>query len=67
MKLIPYSQLRAEKGITYTREHLRRLEKVGAFPQHIKLADSPNAHTAWAESDINNWIEQRRAKRDGGA
>ncbi len=41
--------------------HLRRLEKLGQFPQRFKLADDtgPYGAVGWRESDIMAWIEAR--------
>ena len=43
--------------------HLRRLEKLGQFPQRFKLAEDSGLYgaTGWRESDIMAWIEARAA------
>ena len=37
-RLLTYSQLEPLKGITYSRQHLYRLEKAGDFPRRFQLA-----------------------------
>lgn len=64
MKLLTYPQLRNEKGIPYSREHIRRLEAAGRFPRRAKLGDHSNAICAWAETEIDEYIAARFAKRD---
>ena len=43
--------------------HLRRLEKLGQFPQRFKLAEDSGVYGAvgWRLSDIQEWIEARAA------
>ncbi len=55
-KLIGFSDLRTEKGIGYSRDHLRRMVKQGRFPKPIPLSA---ARIAWRESDIDGWIDER--------
>ena len=52
MKLLSYPQLR-ERGVPYTREHLRRLIDAGRFPQPVALS---NKRIAWVESEVSDWI-----------
>lgn len=37
-----------------------RLEKAGSFPKRIQLGGNS---VGWVESEINNWLEQRKAAR----
>jgi prophage regulatory protein len=60
MKLIRYDELSAEKGIPYSREHLRRLELEGRFPKKVKLGDSPNSLCGWYEHEVEAWLASRR-------
>ena len=61
MKFISYDDLKPLKGIGYSRTQLWRLEKVGDFPKRVPLG----AHrVAWAEKEIDAWIELRIATRD---
>jgi len=66
-KLLTYNHLISEKGITYSRVHLRRLELAGKFPRSVKLGDGPQAKVAWIESEVDAWIDELAAKRDDAA
>jgi prophage regulatory protein len=59
-RLLIYPQLRQEKGIPYTPEHLARLEKLGKFPQKIKMS---YRQVAWFEDEIDAWLEELAAAR----
>lgn len=58
--LIPYDDLK-DKGIRFSRMHIRRLERHGVFPRHVKVSAS---RIAWVESEIDAWISERIADRD---
>jgi predicted DNA-binding transcriptional regulator AlpA len=53
---VAYPQLKSERGIKYTRVHLRRLIARGQFPRPFLL--SPN-RIAWRLSDIVKWEASR--------
>jgi prophage regulatory protein len=55
-KLITFQDLSAQKGIAYSRDHLRRMVNCGAFPKPIRLS---SARIAWREADIDSWIDQK--------
>jgi len=59
--LLAFSDLKA-KGIPFTRQHVARLIKQGRFPAPIKLGIGTNR---WIESEIDDWLDQRKAVRDG--
>jgi prophage regulatory protein len=61
MKLITFRQLAPEKGIHYSRDHLRRKCKAGEFPKPIQVSDS---RIAWVDSEIDKFIASRLAERD---
>lgn len=64
-KLLAYEELRA-RGVPYSEEHLRRLAKAKQFPRPVKLSNAGRgARKAWIESEIDEWISQRIAVRDG--
>ena len=44
-----------EKGIRYSKAHLRRLWQAGRFPE--PLYPSPRK-PAWTEDQLDHWIEQ---------
>lgn len=54
-RLVNYCDLQA-RGIEYSREHLRRLEAAGKFPERLRL--SP-CRVAWYERDIDRWLSNR--------
>jgi prophage regulatory protein len=58
--LLTYPQLR-QKGVPYTRMHLRRLERAGGFPRRVPLSEQ---RVAWVAAEIDAWIKARIAKRD---
>jgi predicted DNA-binding transcriptional regulator AlpA len=58
-RALVYNQLKVEKGIPWSRQYIRRLEKVGKFPHHICLG--PNT-IAWMEDSIDSFLDQRAAE-----
>lgn len=36
--------------------------KEGTFPKPIKLGESERSASGWIEAEINEWLEQQRAK-----
>jgi prophage regulatory protein len=61
MRVLSYPQLKPEKGIAYSRVHLNRLEREGKFPRRIRLSSNM---VAWAEMELDAWLEARAAARD---
>lgn len=59
MKLLDYGALK-ERGIPYSKVHLRRLIKAGRFPVPIKLGEQ---RIGFIESEIDEWIKSRMAAR----
>jgi prophage regulatory protein len=59
-RLLTYKDLKAI-GISFSREHLWRLEAAGKFPRRIYL--SPQK-VAWFEDDILAGLGERAAERD---
>lgn len=47
---------------SYSRAHLDRLEADGRFPKRVRLGQ---ARVAWVESEVEDWIAERIAERDG--
>jgi prophage regulatory protein len=64
MRLLIYDQLKSEKGIGYSREHLRRKIKAHTFPAPIPVSD---ARIAWIEEEVDAWLEERKNQRDSRA
>lgn len=54
LKLISFEDLNALKGIRYSRDHVRRMAKAGAFPKPISVGA---ARIAWVESEVDEWLK----------
>jgi prophage regulatory protein len=59
-RLLKFKQL-LELGISFSREHVRRLECAGKFPKRLRL--SPQK-IAWFENEILAWVAERDAERN---
>ncbi len=55
--------------VPYCRQHIARLEKVGDFPQRVRLGNGPRSRTGWVYDEVQAWIEARMNDRTppGGA
>jgi prophage regulatory protein len=62
-RLIPYEALKA-KCISYSKAHLWRLEKAGKFPKRVPIGAG---RYAYVEAEIDEYIAQKIAERDGVA
>ena len=58
-RALRYEQLKSEKGIGWSRQYIRRLEKAGRFPHHFNVG--PNT-IAWLEEELDAWIDARVAE-----
>jgi predicted DNA-binding transcriptional regulator AlpA len=63
MRILRYADLRPKKGITYSREHIRRLEAEGKWPRRLRLAEGA-AYFGWLESEIDAHLAARAEARD---
>jgi predicted DNA-binding transcriptional regulator AlpA len=63
MKFVTYEQLR-ERGLAPSRQQLRRLIERGQYPQPIRFGGG-NGRLHWAEAEIEDWVAQKLAERDG--
>ena len=61
MRFLSFSQLKGEKGIPYTRRHLRDLVRDGKFPRPVELSE---ARIAWIEGEIDQWQADKVSLRD---
>jgi predicted DNA-binding transcriptional regulator AlpA len=59
MKVLAQRDLPA-KGITWSREHTRRMWTIGRFPKPFKLTD--RGRNVWNEAVIDAWLEERAKK-----
>jgi prophage regulatory protein len=58
-RLLTFNELKTLKGISYTRQHIERLEKANKFPQRIKIG----ARVYWYEHEIDEWIQSKADAR----
>lgn len=58
-KLLRYEQVKERVG--YSRQYLGVLERAGKFP--LRIAIGPKS-VAWLESEIDEWINSKRANRE---
>ena len=49
------------KLVKYSPQHIARLEKAGQFPKRLRLGQN---RVAWLLHEVEDWIEERLAKRD---
>jgi len=61
MRVITYARLRPEKGIEYSRDHLRRKCAKDEFPKPIQISDK---RIAWIEAEVDAWLAAKRQARD---
>lgn len=57
------------RGINYTQQHLRRLEKRDLFPKRVKLSPigGRTGAVGWDAREIDEYIDGLLAARDAGA
>jgi prophage regulatory protein len=61
MTYLRFRELKPVKGIPFTRQHIKRLQKDGKFP--LAVAFGPNTKVFVAE-EIDQWKADRLAERD---
>jgi predicted DNA-binding transcriptional regulator AlpA len=60
MRYLRFPQLKAEKGIPWTRVHIIRLEKERKFPGRVRLSANT---VAWSEEEVDAWQKARATER----
>lgn len=65
LKLLRWPQV--QDRIPYSRMHVDRLEKLGLFPKRVKLNPDAGQAVAWIEEEIEAFVEQLAARRQGKA
>jgi prophage regulatory protein len=60
MRLLRFPDLKALKGIPYSRMHIDRLEKAGQFPKRVHLSSMT---VAWVEEEIDAHLKTKMAER----
>ena len=59
-RILTYAELKTLKGITYSRQHLKRLEDAGKFPRRIN--PSPG-RMGWLEDEVDEWLQSKADAR----
>ena len=59
-RVLRFSELKPEKGIPYSRQHVDRLEKAGLFPKRVKLGP---ATVGWFDDELDALLEAKGAER----
>lgn len=59
--LLTLADLREHYGISFTRQHLLRLENQGRFPRRLRLGERT---VRWRSREVAAWLEQRIAERE---
>ena len=60
MKLLSFDDLKALKGVPYSRNHVMRLCAEGKFPKPINIGPK---RIAFLESEVDEWIGNKVATR----
>ena len=60
-RLLSYEVLKSTKGVTYSKQHLRRLEKAGEFPRRVPIGEN---RYGYVEDEVDAWLEAKIAARD---
>jgi prophage regulatory protein len=60
-RLLSYAVLKSEKGVSYSKQHLKRLEEAGEFPRRVPIGGN---RYCYVESEVDAWLEQKIAARD---
>jgi len=63
LRLLTFKELKALKGVPYSRTQIRRLEQAGTFPMHVTLGDGDGAYIAWVEAEIDDYIVEKMHAR----
>jgi prophage regulatory protein len=63
MRLLTFAQLKSEKGVPYSRDHLRRKIKASEFPRPVAISEK---RIGWAEPEIDEWVASKLRARDAG-
>ena len=59
--ILTYPELKSKKGISYSRQHIARLEEANKFPRRIQIGPG---RIGWLEHEIDAWvIEKAEARR----
>jgi prophage regulatory protein len=62
VRVLSYADLKS-KGIPFSKVWIAKLVKDGKFPKPIRLGENRNA---FIETEIDKWLRDRAAERNGG-
>jgi prophage regulatory protein len=60
-RLLSYPELKEEKGIRWSDQHLGRLERAGRFPKRVRIGPKT---VGWLEDEIDAHTDALVAERD---
>ena len=63
-RYLRYRDLKPVKGINFTRQHIKRLQKDLRFPLSVPFGDNTEV---FIEHEIDHWVADRIAERDAKA
>jgi prophage regulatory protein len=61
--IIRHHELKPKKGVSWSRTHIARLERVGAFPKRVRLGQNS---FGYIESEIDEHLSSLAAARSIG-
>jgi prophage regulatory protein len=64
VKFLTFDELKALKGVPFTRRHVANLTRAGKFPAAVPLGES---RVGWLESEVDAWMEARVEARQAPA
>ncbi len=64
LRLLTFKELKARKGVPYSRSQIRRMEQARTFPLHVVLGEGDGALIAWVEHEIDQYIVEKMAARE---
>ena len=64
MAYLRYKDLKPIKGIPFSRQHIRRLQKAQKFPLSIPYGENTEVYE---DAEIDQWKADRKAERDAKA
>jgi prophage regulatory protein len=56
MKVLTFGDLKAEKGISYSRQWIRKMVLAGRFPEPFEIGPH---RLVWTEAAIDSWLAER--------
>ena len=63
-RYLRYPDLKRLKGITFSRQHIGRLQKARKFPLSVSFGDNTEV---FLEHEVDQWVVDRIAERDAKA